>query len=344
MNLVVVLYFTEGENRMMIINRKVIRMALLVAVLGTVCAACSNTVTSATKHSTAKSLGAVTFGTSALPASVGLVTAVINKYHLDTKNEFQLVTRDYSPADAETALLTGQVDSSFFSYVDWAKLKERNITLIAPLQDEHGGLITLSGSPYTSLASLKGRAIATIGPVSANYNDMQIIAAKQGLNFQTQFSHLTAPPPLLATMLVKGEASASVSYQPLLSSALATGKFRLIFGLNNEWRRLTGSDLYMLAVAARSSWYQSHKKLAAALGRAFMEAEDILATKGPKIIKEYAKEEGLTSSRALSLAEESWPEVFRNQAVAKADVGVTRELKVAKDAGIIPSVPHPIFG
>ena len=285
----------------------------------------------------------VTFATSSNPSSIGLLAAVIKAQHLDTKNGVTLDEKTYSPDQAETALLTGQVNTGFFGYVSWAATpaKQSKISLLTPIQAEHGSLLVKADSPYKTLGDLKGRKIASLGPVSANYTDFELLAAKLGFNWKNDFQVISAPPPALVSFLEGGQVDASIVYEPTASRLLAGGKYRSVADGNQAWMQQTGQPLYQLALAANSDWKAGHTKEVKGLTAAVNEAVTILS-KDTSVYSQFAGILELQGS-ALQEAQTRMPKIYTPATAGMAETAVEDQLQLAAKLGIIPSAPKTVF-
>lgn len=286
----------------------------------------------------------VTFATSANPSSIGLVVAVIKAEHLDTANGINLDPKVYTPDQAETALLTGQVEAGFFGYVSWAgsPQKESKVALLAPLQAEHGSLVVSASSPYRTFAQLKGQKIASLGPVSANYTDFTLLAAKMGLNWQSDFDHISAPPPGLVAFLKSGQVAASILYEPTATTLVSTGAYRSVVTANAQWEALTGAPLYMLATAANASFARQHPALAKKVAATVSKAVSELATER-QLYSENSGILGLKSPAQIQAVGQAMSAIYTPESASQAEPAVAKQLALAARLGIIPSAPSHVF-
>lgn len=285
----------------------------------------------------------VTFATSANPSSIGLLMSVIKDEHLDTKHGVNLDAKTYTPDQAETAVLTGQVDAGFFGYVSWAKSpqKMKNVDLLGPLQAEHGQLLVPPSSSVQSLEDLKGKKIASLGPVSGNYTDFALLAAKMGMNWETDFKHVTAPPPALASFLEGGQVDASIVYEPNATKMTSANQAREVLSANDKWKSLTGSPLYMLAVAANANFVSSHKDQAKDVEAAVADAVHVLAT-DPSVYQKYRDTLKLSGDQVNAVAKEM-SAIYTDQSPKDAESAVKSQLALAAQLHIIPSAPDHVF-
>lgn len=285
----------------------------------------------------------VTFATSANPSSIGLLMSVIKDRHFDTKHGIDLVAKTYTPDQAETAVLTGQVNAGFFGYVSWAKSpqKMQHVDLLGPLQAEHGQLLVPPSSSAQSLSDLKGKKIASLGPVSGNYTDFALLAAKMGMNWAQDFNHVSAPPPALASFLEGGQVDASIVYEPNATKMTSTGQARKILSANDKWKSLTGSPLYMLAVAANADFVSAHKDQAKDVEATVADAVHILAT-DPSVFSTYKDTLKLSGDQVGAVAKEM-SAIYTDQTPAAAESAVESQLKLAAQLHIIPSAPDHVF-
>lgn len=287
----------------------------------------------------------VVFGATTTPSSIGTVAAVIQRHNLDTKNGVRFDIKHFSPANADIALLSGQTDVGYFSYVSWASSteKQRKLDLLAPLQAEHSALLVQEDSPYHSLRDLIGKKIAILPPVSSQNNDFDLLLAKRGLSMKRDFHMVTGPPPALESFLKRGQVAASVLFEPNVTRVLATGNFRSLLTLNGNWKELTGNPLYMLAISANHEWAQAHPQAAAAAVQTVQDAITMLAQGGFQFYKGLADVLRLDTRKEIMIASKRMSAIYTPIPAAKAESEVRKQLEAAAQYGIIPEVPQQIF-
>ena len=236
-------------------------------------------------------LAVVNYGTSGPPGAMGLLTTMITDLGIDEDNGIQLETSQFAPDQAESALLTGQVDVGFFALLSAVNTRAegQDIVFMRGLQANHGGLLVKADSPYESLEDLKGEKVATLNPVSGIYTSMQVLAAELGLDWEEDFELLSAPPPGLVTLIETDEVEAILHFEPTVSRMTQSGDYRAIVIPNDVWREQTGGPLFMLGLATRQAWLDENPDLAARVVASFDEVLQRIE-EDPSIIADYNDE------------------------------------------------------
>lgn len=277
-------------------------------------------------------------------ATVGLVTQVLRRLDLEKKYDLRLDIKLLDPAAAEKAVLLRQVDAGLFPVLTAADLhsKAQDIVLFAPLLYMHTFLVVWQESPYQALADLRGRRIALLDKVSGAYRGMQLVAARAGMDFERDFQPVTGPPPALMTFLQRKQVDALAIHEPLVTKLLAEGKFRIIMGLNDEWRKVSKQDWLFLGAAAHRDWLAQNRATARRLGEMLLEAMRQLS-RHHDLVEAEAAFLGLKTRAEIDLAKDRIPKVFPtewNEAVA---AGAMEAVHEAARLGQIKQVPSQEF-
>jgi len=76
----------------------------------------------------------------------------------------------------------------------------------------------------------------------------------------------------LVTFLQRKQVEALAIHEPLVSKLLAEGKFRIVFALNDEWKKAARQDWLFLGAAAHRDWLTQNRPAARRLGEMLLEA------------------------------------------------------------------------
>lgn len=251
---------------------------------------------------------AATLTVASTTGALGVLTQVIQRAKLEDKFDLTLDVKVLDPAAAEKTVLLRQVDAGLFPVISAAdvNLKGQQIVLFGPLLYMHSFIVVWNDSPAQSFADLKGKKFALLDKVSGAYRGMEVLAAHQGWNFEKDFELVTAPPPAVITFLQRKQVDAIVMHEPLTSKLLAEGKFRVVMGLNEQWKKERKSDWLFLCLAAHREWLDKNRAPARRLADMFMEAARLIR-RDPALIGAEAKFLGLKTPREIELAQERLP-------------------------------------
>lgn len=319
-------------------------LAVCAAALSVLAAATACGLTDPGADEEDSSLPTVRFSATELPSSIGTVAAVIEKHHLDEECGINLDVQSFSPDAAEIAVLSGQTDVGYFGYNSWAGSEEKlsKLSMLAPLQAEHGTLFVPEDSPAQSLEDLKGQKIAMLPPVSATYNDFKMLVANMGMDLEKDFKPVTGPPPAVEAFLKRGEVAAAILFEPNATNLEVAGGFRPLFKLNEQWTDANGSPLYMLGVTANKKWLAGHETEAACAAEAVNGAITMLA-EDPSVYDELRADLGAKDDEHLSLLTENLSAIYTPETAADAEAAVKKQLQTAQDLGLIAEAPATVF-
>ncbi|WP_375002395.1 ABC transporter substrate-binding protein [Aeromicrobium sp. CTD01-1L150] len=289
-------------------------------------------------------LPVVKFGATLQPSSIGMVAEVIKERSLDEECGINLDVTSFSPDAAEIALLSGQTDVGYFGFNSWAGSSEKleKLAMIEPLQAEHGVLYVREDSPSTSLEDLKGQKIALLPPVSAQYNDFKMLVAKMGMDLESDFEAVTGPPPAIEAFLKRGEVAAAILFEPNGTNLEQAGGYRPLFSLNERWTEITGDPLYMLGVSANRTWLEGNEAEAQCAAEAIHAATELLAN-DDSVYAEFRADLEVEDDDHLAMLAENLGAIYTAQTADEASSAVREQLEIAKDLGLIDTVPDPIF-
>lgn len=290
-------------------------------------------------------LPVVRFGATTSPSSIGTVAAVIRDRGLAEDCGIQMEFSEFSPDAADIALLSGQTNVGYFGYNSWAGSPDKlnRLTMLAPLQAEHGTLYVPESSTAKTLEDLKGKKIAVLPPVSGQYQDFKMLVAKMGMDLEKDFSPVTGPPPAIEAFLRRGEVDAAILFEPNATNLERSGGFRPIFSLNEQWQSITGDPLYMLGVSANTAWLEDgHEEEAACAAEAVREATTLLA-EDPSVYEGLSDILGAEDDAHLKALTENLGSIYTPETAEEAEEAVLAQLEEAARLGVIPSAPENVF-
>lgn len=243
--------------------------------------------------------------------AVGLTTQVVARDSLAKRHGLALDVRILDPGAAEQATLIGQTNAGIFAPLSAAEVdvKGQDMVCFGPALYMHSSLMVWKDSPYQSLADLKGKRISLLNKVSGAYRGMELLASWQGLDFEKDFRLVTAPPPAIIAFLERKQVDAIVIHEPLVSKLLASGKFRIIFEMNDLWKKKMKGDWLFLSFAAHEKWLKGNQATARRLLDTLLEAARKIRGH-PELVGAEAAFLGLKSKAEIDLATQRMPKIF----------------------------------
>ena len=283
--------------------------------------------------------GAITFASTT--GALGLVTQVVKRAKLDEKFDLKLDVKVLDPAGGEKTVLLRQVDTGLFPVISAADVntKGQDIVLFGPLLYMHTFLVVWNDSPVRQLADLKGKKIGLLDKVSGNYRGMQILAARAGGDFERDFQPVTGPPPAVITFLQRKQVDAIVIHEPLVSKLLAEGNFRVVMGMNDEWKKQSRQNWLFLCLAAHREWLDKNRPAAIRLAAMLLDASRMVA-RDPALVAAEAEFLGLKTKAEIDLARERLPPFFPtewNEATVASVMETVREAARLKQIREVPA-------
>ncbi len=276
--------------------------------------------------------------------AVGLTTQVVRRLDLEKKYDVKLDLKILDPAGAEKALLLRQVDAGLFPVVTAADLYGRGqeIVLFAPLLYMHIYVVTWNDAPAQTFADLRGKRIGVIDKVSGAYRGLQALAARAGFDFERDFQPVTGPPPALVAFLQRKQVDALAIHEPIVTKLLVEGKFRIVMGLNDEWKKAGKGDWLFVCAGAHREWLMRNRPTAKRLADMFLDAMRQI-NRNPDLVEAEAEFLGLKSRAEIDLAKERMPRFFPTEWNEAAVTGAMESVREAARLAQIKQLPPQDF-
>lgn len=277
-------------------------------------------------------------------ATVGLVTQVVRRLQLEAKYDLKLDLKILDPAAAEKTLLFRQVDAGLFPVLTAADMydKGQEIVLFAPLLHMHTYVLVWNDSPAQTFADLRGKRIGVLDKVSGAYRGLQVIAARGGLDFERDFQPVTGPPPALVTFLQRKQVDALAIHEPLVTKLLTEGKFRIVMGLNDEWKKAGNSDWLFICAGAHRDWVAKNRPAAKRLADMLLDALRQL-NRNPDLIEAEAEFLALRTKAEIDLGRQRMLRIFPMEWGDAAVAGAMDTVREAVRLAQIKQVPSQEF-
>jgi ABC-type nitrate/sulfonate/bicarbonate transport system substrate-binding protein len=277
-------------------------------------------------------------------ATVGLVTQIVRRLNLEAKYDLKLDLKILDPAAAEKTLLFRQVDAGLFPVLTAADLydKGQEIVLFAPLLHMHTYVLVWNDSPVQTFADLRGKRIGALDKVSGAYRGLQVIAARGGLDFERDFQPVTGPPPALVTFLQRKQVDALAIHEPLVTKLLTEGKFRIVMGLNDEWKKAGHNDWLFICAGAHRDWVAKNRPAAKRLADMLLDALQQL-NRNPDLIEAEAEFLALRTKAEIDLGRQRMLRIFPAEWNERVVAGAMDAVREAARLAQIKQVPSQEF-
>ncbi len=243
--------------------------------------------------------------------ATGFLTHVMTQRKINEKYNLELELVSADPAAAERAVLFKQVDAGLFPILSAARANSEGqaVTLFGPLLWNHNYGLTFADRPYTRLADLRGKKIATLDPISSTYQSTLVLAKEQGLDFEKDFKVVTSPPPAVIAFLLRGDVEGIIHFEPNIGNLLTTGKYKVFFEENAEWKRLTGQNMFFVGLAAFDTWLKANGDVARRLVQAVLKTAQTIRADAT-VFQQYADFLGLDSPAKVKAAQERMTSIY----------------------------------
>ena len=223
-------------------SKYLVRLAATAAVAALTVTGCS---TSSSNSSTIR-VGIVCGG-------IGLAALTIDEGKLDGVEAEQICFD--SGSDAVQALSGGSIDAFVGAgeHVIRNRIKNLDVKGYAVLsQVPPYSLVTTTSSAVQRVADLAGKSVAVTAPGSLSDTELQRAAAENGLDYKGLRVVGSGTGATMQATIEKGGAEAGMVTDPLLTTMVQSGNFRVVWKPSFQY--------VALAVIARQSWVDGHRE------------------------------------------------------------------------------------
>jgi NitT/TauT family transport system substrate-binding protein len=186
--------------------------------------------------------------------------------------DVELITFGGSTDQLLEAISTGKADAGVGMALRWLKPLEQGFD-VKITTAIHGGCMRLFAKPDSGIrtvADLKGKAVGVSDMAAPDKNFFSIVAAKQGLDPNTDIQWRQFPADLLGEALRKGEVQAITLGDPLAwVTRERDGLFEVANNLSGDYRHRA-----CCVLGVRGSLIRQDRATAAALTQALLEAQE----------------------------------------------------------------------
>lgn len=172
------------------------------------------------------------------------------QYHLDLK-----VKRLANKTAARLALRAGTVDLEVTDFISAQLMHDNGLPLqvVFPYSKATGGIVVCASSDIRTIADLKDRRIAA---TAANDNSLLFLRAlsikTQGVDAQVANRILSAAPPLMESLLGRGDVDAAIPYWHFVARMVGSGQYRELISDADMLQQLgLDSNVPLLVLVAR---------------------------------------------------------------------------------------------
>ena len=300
------------------------------------------TLTLARPHGAGAQAAPVAFASTT--GATGLVTQAIKRLDLERKYDLKLDVKILDPAAAEKAVLLKQVDAGVFPVLTAADLREKgqDLVVFAPLLYIHIFVLVWKDSPVQTFADLRGKRIGVLDKVSGSYRGCQLIAARNGLDFERDCQPVTGPPPALVTFLQRKQVDALAIHEPIVTKLLAEGNFRAVVGLNDEYKKAGKGDWLFVGVGTHREWLTKNRATAKRLAEMITDAQRQL-NRNLDLYDAEAEFLGLKTKPEIELVRQRMPRFYPTEWNDGVVAGAMEAVREAAKLGQIKQVPQELL-
>ena len=278
-----------------------------------------------------------------------LPALVITQHKLDEKHGLKIEWARLDQGALQRAFALRQFDVSFGQVAsDLIRQRARGYKVTSLYSGIMANVyvVTKRDAPYQNFGDLRGQKVGLYSLTSSSTAALvKVVREKWRLELRKDFELVVSPPPVLAALLQRGDIEAMINVDPLVLRVLASGNYRQIMDIDDEWQTLTGSRLMVTTIAAWDDYAQHNPDVIRRLIRAYREAVELIG-QDPQIYVStgFIKVSGLEATPAIvKMFEQRFSKLYTgrwDQDLVNANQSV---LEVAIEMGNLESVPADWF-
>ena len=268
---------------------------------------------------------------------------IIKAEQLDKKNRINIIIELVpSPPELERRFAAREelvIGAIGVASVANENLKGGNSRIIGPYFLNHNSIMVQQGSPYQSVADLRGRKIAIRKTATLYGSFAAVMKQKFNIDPETYFKMVfVSSIPEGGKFLEKGEVDAAVLAEPTPSQLLATGKFREIAKLKDSWQEMTGQPIGFTYTVAYQDWIDAHPRAAKRLVNTIIAGARLIHDR-PEILGKYKDLLEIKTDEELRLVKERLPGIYSGAWDEATVKNVELELQTYVDLGLVSEKP-----
>ena len=121
------------------------------------------------------------------------------------------------------------------------------------------GVIVKKDSTLSKPADFKGKKYGVVSLSGTNYGATYLAFKTEGVDLMRDVKVSTLPPANLITALEKGDIEGATTYEPFLTTALESGRVKMIFRPGDVYEKKYNEPFIALVVAARKEYVDKNK-------------------------------------------------------------------------------------
>ncbi|MBO8140623.1 MAG: ABC transporter substrate-binding protein [Firmicutes bacterium] len=183
------------------------------------------------------------------------IIRAIDYFGIDEQVGLNIEATTYATKQAtELALMAGEVDVTVDDFVNVVLMRSNGVPVKAvyPYSLALGGLVVRADSDIRSVADLRGRVIGASSMSDKSLLVLRALAkAKYGFDPQFDSQTISAAPPLMTQLLLRGEMDAALPFWHFVARMVGSGEFREVISVHEMLRELgMSSELPNLIILA----------------------------------------------------------------------------------------------
>jgi ABC-type nitrate/sulfonate/bicarbonate transport system substrate-binding protein len=221
--------------------------------------------------------------------------------------------------------------------------KGRDLVALHGVFGLQNSLIVKKDAPFKTVADLKGKKIGVFSLGSSAFAVYQTLALEMfGVNLKTDVQSIEAPPPVLRSLLDKGEIDGMMTLSGQGAAALGTGNYRILFDAQADWIKKTGEPLvWSSLVVAWRDWIDQDRNRAKNLIAAVEESELWCIANADMLVDKYPQQLDTQTPEAAKVMKD-WlknGQIFVPEWNQKLIDSQWNFLTLAKEKGVLDAVP-----
>jgi ABC-type nitrate/sulfonate/bicarbonate transport system substrate-binding protein len=271
--------------------------ALIAALLLSLGAALASPLGAAEKISMAYLLG-----------SSGAPPEVMKSLKLDEKYGIEIEYKPFQDIAAmDRAFVLGEIDiNANLALNQWATFLNQGHDLVGVMGALHpvGFVVAPTKSSVKDIKDLLGKRVGVYGihGTSTAILGVLIHEALPGTDIRKSMQLFNSTPPVLMTLINKGEVDAILNVAPFVPKMVHSGEYRVVLDTNGFWTKQTGQALPFAVLAVTRKTLQAKPKAIQAAVSAWREGVDVLRSK-PELLNGYLTNARITTPEEQKTAQ-----------------------------------------
>jgi len=271
---------------------------------------------------------------------VALTMNVLSDKKFDRKHGIESeIIRAGAQREVQQLTLFKKVDSSVYNLTATVAASEVGATLqgYAPFTWAHVSLVSKPNLKFEKPQDIIGKKIGAFSRATS-FSHFEMAFKKYGVDLSKQCKLIFAAPGALFGYLEKGDIDVAHTFEPHTSKFIGSGKYKEIFNLNEQWKKMTGISKTIAFFAGYSDWIDSNIELVRATKAAIIETNEHIS-KTPDVIDEYKGIFGLEKKEELEAAKKRIPPLYTARWDAEVERSLAADMKELFEDGFIDGIP-----